>query len=474
MNKLSRFNKAIYGLGNLSNGLILQALSTYLVFFGTTILGVSGTVMGTMVAISVGWDAVSDPLMGHISDYTHNKRYGRRHLYMIIGTLGLAFFNGFLWFIQPTWPFYLKNVLLFINVLLIKTFITVFVTPYSALGAELSYDYHERTSIQAYRTVFFTLGLAFSTVAGMFFYFRPTAEFPVGQLNPLAYQQLGITLSLIIMFCSLTATFGTFKFIPRLPEASEVSERKHLGLMLREFRAIFDNKNYLCVAGAYLSTNAASAILGAIGLHLFTFTFVMDNIEIGVIFGTIFGLSILSQPFWIEITKRFDKKTGALLGVGISFAAGILFLLVLAYRGYVVAQYLWLLVYAVPAGIGLGGLLTLPNAMIADTVDEEELATGNRSEGLYYGGLTFSYKVSQAVVIFFVGIILDLIGFNAELPTQSESTLIGLGLVVGIGTIIALAGAWRFYTRYELTRERVEAIKDQLHRTEMVQVVEHS
>ncbi len=462
MNRISQVDKTIYGLGNLSNGVVLQALTTYLVFFGTSILGVSGTVIGIMVSVSVVWDAVSDPLIGHLSDYTVNRRFGRRHLFMLIGGIGLAFFNGLLWSIQPEWSGFNKSLLLFVNVIFVKTFMTIFVTPYNALGAELSRDYHERTSIQAYRTVFFSMGLAFTTVAGMFFYFKPSAAYPIGQLNPASYQKLGITISLIILICALYATFGTFKYIEGLPKAPEGAKRKGLGPLMIEFKGIFANKNYLYVAGAYLTTNIASAILGAIGLHVFTYTFLMDNVAIGVTFGTIFGLSMLSQGFWLAITKRYDKKNGALLAVAISLVGSIVFLILVLMREVVIDQYLWLLFYAVPSGVGIGGLITLPFSMIADTVDEEEMATGHRSEGLYYGGLTFSYKMSQSIAIFLVGIILDLVGFAPEVAIQSDWTVTALGLVVAIGTLGALFGAIGFYRRYGLTKEKVDEIKDVL------------
>ena len=459
MNRINKADKTIYGLGNLSNGVILQALTTYLVFFGTSILGVSGTVIGIMVSVSVVWDAVSDPLIGHLSDYTLNRRFGRRHGFMLIGGIGLAFFNGFLWSIQPEWTGFNKALLLFINVILVKTFMTIFVTPYNALGAELSRDYHERTSIQAYRTVFFSMGLAFTTVAGMFFYFKPTEAYLIGQLNPGSYQKLGMTISLIILVCAVAASVGTFKYIEGLPKAPIGAKRKGLGPLLVEFKGIFANKNYLYVAGAYLTTNIASAILGAIGLHVFTYTFLMDNVAIGVVFGTIFGLSILSQGFWLAVTKKYDKKNGALLAVAISLVGSFVFLALVLVRDLVIGQYLWLLFYAVPSGIGIGGLITLPFSMIADTVDEEEMATGHRSEGLYYGGLTFSYKMSQSIAIFMVGIILDLVGFSSAAEVQSDWTVTALGLVVAIGTLGALTGAIGFYVKYGLTKEKVDAIK---------------
>lgn len=455
-------DKVVYATGNLSNGIILQALTTYLVFFGTSVLGLSGTLIGLFVSISVVWDAISDPFIGHISDYTVNRRFGKRHLFMLIGFIGLTVSNALLWSIDVSWSYMAKGAAIFVFIILVKTFMTLFVTPYNALGGELSEDYYERNNIQAYRTVFFLIGLAFTTVAGMMLFFQPTEAYPIGQLNPISYRALGISISVLILLCSGLATFGTFKFIDKLPVANPAKKASRLGPMIQEFKSIFKNKNYLYVAGAYLSANIATAIVGVIGMHVFTYTFGLSTVQIGIVFGVTFFMSILSQYFWIGYTKRYDKRKAAILAARISLVGGSIFFLLVLLRGMISQDMLWLILYAIPTGFGLGGLITLPFSMIADTVDEEELETGHRSEGLYYGGLTFSYKISQSVAIFLVGVILDVIGFDPNLTVQTQFTEIGLGLVVGIGAILSLVSAIQFYKRYGLTKARIDEIKEQL------------
>ena len=449
--------KTLYGVGNFANGVTLQALTSYLIFFATSILGISGTVVGLIVSISVVWDAISDLLTGYLSDRTPGK-LGKRHPYMLVGTLGLALVNGLIWRIDGDLPSGLKVGLLFAGVMLIKTMMTVFVTPYNALGSELSKDYYERASIQAYRTVFFTLGLAFTTVAGMIFYFKPSSAYPVGQLNPASYSLLGGHMAMIVLVSGLVATFSTWHkkqfYKPSMNRKKKLKE-----VIVQEMSAFFGNRNYLYVSGAYLSANIASAILGAIGLHVFTYTFAMNNVEIGSVFGVIFGLSVLSQTYYLRLTRLHGKKPAALKAVRMALISSLIFLVLVFLREQVMAHFWLLFSYAVPAGIGVGGLITLPFAMVSDTVDEEELSTGVRSEGLYFGGLTFAYKISQSLAIFLVGIILDLIGFNGDIAIQSQMTSYAMGLVVGIGTLFALLGARYFYHKYRLTRDEVEQVK---------------
>ncbi|MBN2850458.1 MAG: MFS transporter, partial [Erysipelotrichaceae bacterium] len=92
-NQISTIDKISFGIGDLGNGLSMQIIGSYLVFFMTAILGVPGTMAGLIVGVSIFWDAVTDPLMGYISDHTRSDKYGRRHLYLMIGMLGVSISN---------------------------------------------------------------------------------------------------------------------------------------------------------------------------------------------------------------------------------------------------------------------------------------------------------------------------------------------------------------------------------------------
>ncbi|NCA99100.1 MAG: hypothetical protein EOM70_06965, partial [Clostridia bacterium] len=190
-------DKIGYGLGNLGVGIAMQVIGAYFVFFATAILGIPGSLAGLVVGISVFWDAVTDPLMGYLSDQTRTRKLGRRHPYLIAGSLGIATTVYLIWIIQPGWQTWAKFALMFIILIVFKSAMTVYITPYTALGAELSTDYNERTQIQGIKTIFFLAGLALVSVAGMYFFFQPTADFPVGQLNPRSYRNIGLAAAIL-------------------------------------------------------------------------------------------------------------------------------------------------------------------------------------------------------------------------------------------------------------------------------------
>ena len=453
-----------YGVGNLGFGIIFQMIAVYLIFYTTAVLNIPGTLIGTAVAISVLWDAFSDLIMGYISDGNPIGRLGRRHPYLLMGSFSAAFLNLILWQISPDLSTNIKFTLVFFLIILVKSALTVYIAPYNALGAELSDDYHERTSIQSIKTVFFLIGLFSATVAGMAYFFRPTLQYPLGQLNPEAYSRMGITASILMVFCGLLCFFSTKKHIPHLPK-SRIKEKKRQGEMLNIFTVFLSalkNKDYLYVIIGYLFTNISSALVGTIGLHVFTYTFQLDNRGIALVIGVQFFVSIISQPLWVIISNKIDKKPSVIAALMLSIAACIIFIGLVFYKDMILGSPVYILPFAILIGFGTGGLFSLPQSMVADTLDIEELETGISPAGIYYGALTLFYKLSQAIAIFILGMVLDWVNFNPEVVIQEDSTVITLGLILSIGSLISFLFALFFYSKYSLNKGKIEKVHAQI------------
>jgi glycoside/pentoside/hexuronide:cation symporter, GPH family len=456
-------DKVGYGVGNLSIGIAMQVVGTYLVFFSTVILGIPGYLVGLAVSISIFWDAITDPLMGYLSDITKSKIFGRRHLYLIIGAIGVSATIYLMWTIPASLDTNVKFIILFIYIILFKTFITVYVTPYTALGAELSNDYNERTSIQSIKTIFFLIGLAFVSVAGLYIFFQPTIEFPSGQLNPLSYRNIGIMSAVVVIISTFACYLATKKYIPILNKYQiKEAKGKKLDILVDSLKSTFANRAFRAVALCYLFNNLASAFLSNIGLHVFTYTFVLTSQQIAVILGVQFLMSILSQPVWMYIARKYDKRPAMNIGLLFSVIAGLIFIVLVIFKDSIASQPLYFFPYALIAGFGTGALFTIPLSMVADTIDFDEYKRGLRFEGFYFGSLTLYYKLSQAIAIFFIGILLDLIRFDSSLPTQSEFTLISLGMILALGSIFSFILAYFSLRRYPLNEDRVRHIQAQI------------
>jgi len=453
-------DKLGYGIGNLSVGIAMQVVGTYLVFFSTVILGIPGYLVGLAVGFSVFWDAITDPLMGYVSDITQSKRFGRRHLYLIIGSLGVSLTIFLMWIIPQNLSTNIKFGLLFLDIILFKSFITVYVTPYTALGAELSHDYHERTSIQSIKTIFFLLGLAFVSVAGLYLFFQPTLLYPHGQLNPISYRNIGIISALLVLISTAVCYQSTHKYIAMLNERQidEASGQK-LKIFVESLKSTIQNKAFRAVSLCYMFNNLASAFLSNIGLHVFTYTFVLTSQQIAIILGVQFLVSILSQPIWMILARKYDKRPSMNIGLAFSIAAGFIFVLLVLFKHQVASNVFYFFPYATLAGFGTGALFTIPLSMVADTIDLDELKRGYRFEGFYFGSLTLYYKLSQAIAIFLIGVLLDLIRFDSSLVTQSEFTLTSLGMILAWGSILSFILAYLSLRMYPLNKANVIQIQ---------------
>jgi glycoside/pentoside/hexuronide:cation symporter, GPH family len=458
--KIPLHDKIGYGIGNFSAGVSIQVIGAYLVFYCTAILNIPGSLVGLAVSLSVIWDAITDPLMGYFSDITKSKTFGRRHLYLLIGGLGIAVTNFILWNTDAALPTQTKFIIILVDILAVKSFMTIFITPYTALGAELSNDYNERTSIQAIKTIFFLLGLSFVSVVGMYIFFQPTIDFPVGQLNPQAYINMGTFTSIVIVLFAFLCFVSTKKYIPILNHSiGKVDSTEGFSNLVISFKEIFRNRTFRYVAFSYMFINIASALLSNLGLHVFTYTFTLTSQQIAMIIGVQFITSILSQPVWTLISTKIDKKPSMIFGILISIVASLVFLVLVLTKNIVSGDVLYFLPFSIMVGFGTGCLFTLPLSMIADIIDLDELNTGKRSEGTYYGCLTLFYKLSQSIALFLIGLLLDVVKFDSNLHVQAESTVIILGLILSIGPIISFIMAFLSLIKYELNREKVELIQ---------------
>jgi len=448
-------DKIAYGSGNLATGVAMQIIGSFFVFYATAILGLPGRYVGTVMGLSIFWDAVTDPLMGHFSDRTRSRRFGKRHPYLLGGAFGIAVVNYLLWNIDPGMSRSATFALSSVYVLLFKTFMTVYVTPYTALGAELSTDYNERTTIQGVKAMFFVLGLAFVSVAGLFWFFRPTPAYPVGQLNPEAYSFMGLASSTVIMASALACFFPTLKYIEPIRQRSGPAGTVAAYSLKASLAEAFRNKPFTMVVLGYTFSNLSSALLGNLGLIVFTYTFSLSNSDIAFIIGVQFLCSILSQPVWSALSRRVGKMPALVLGFGLSIIGSLYFVVLVLVRAPVQGNALAFLPFAISAGFGIGAMFSLPLSMVADTVDLDESLGGARLEGLYYGTLTLAYKLAQAIVLVLIGVLIDLLGFNSSASAQSTWTIVSLGLVLGLGSAASFSAAILAMRRYPLTEAKV-------------------
>lgn len=441
--KVSRMDKFIYGVGAFGYGSVNQTLNNFLMFFGTGVLGLSGTLMGLAIAISTVWDAVTDPLVGALSD-NYRGRLGKRHTFMIVGCLAVAMLNLMIWNINPAWGETGKFLILLIGLLLMETFNTVYSTPYSALGFDLCQTYHERTSIQSYKTVFQSAALLVpSILMGMVLNPKAVATMHTASSGYHVIATITSTLCVITAFITIMGTFR-YRHAGETPQLDRTDKPARKVNFFGEFFAILDDRNRVYLIAAYAVALSCSAFLTSLGMHVFTYTFHFTSWQISLVMGCLVAGVISGQPLWCYVSNHLGKKRTVQVALWVVLCGVCIFAILLTARIFLSTGWvLWLLASDIfLIAVGVGCIYSLPISMFADNIKLESTAMAT-------GFLTFCTKCTNAVVTFIVGCLLDLIGFQSGVAQQTWQVSTALGWVLIGGVTVAGLVAWLLFGKYQ-------------------------
>jgi Na+/melibiose symporter-like transporter len=461
--KLSNATKLWYGVGQAAEGIKSTSFAAFLLFYYTQLLGLSGTTVGIVIFIALLVDAVTDPMAGMLSDRLQS-RWGRRHPFMYAAALPLAVFYYFL-FTPPAGLGSTQLALwLLVFTLLARTAMTAYSVPHLSLGAELSGDYDDRTSIVAIRSF---MGLGGGIVAGLLglgYFMRSTPEYANGQLNPEAYPAFAFVFAIAI-FVTITASgIGTHARIRHLPASGSpaqvglIEELRH-SLRNHSFRALFVGATIFAVI---------IGVQGVLGLHMGTYFWQLDTRDI-FHYTVAAGAGVLcGLPVWTAVARRRDKKPTFLFGVVwfSAFASLPPLFRILgwlpepgtgAYISFVVGSGFLMAFGAAAASATLG-------SMMADITDEDALITGRRREGIYFGALSFSAKAATGLGQLLGGVLVDAVGLgeDVEVGEIAPQIVTDLGLFYAIGTALLASASISFLARYRLDRKRHAEIRSAL------------
>lgn len=447
--------KLFYGIGAFGYGSIGQTLGSFLMFFGTSILGIPGVLMGVAVGLSTVWDATTDPFVGHMSDNTRSRFFGKRHAFILFGSIGVALINLLIWSISPTWPVFLKFIVLLVLLLLIETANTVYSTPYGALGLDLSKTYDERTAVQGFKTVFSFLSLLVPSLL-MTWLLSPTRYVTMNATNR-GYQEIALVTSALCVLCAFICFVGTYKHRPISTEKTP-SNKSSLRAIVSEFFSIIKQENVARLIIGYAISLSAGAFITSLGLHVFTYTFGFSTLEIPIIMVCLIGGIIIGQPFWYALSRRNDKVTSLIAALGTVIIGIIIFAAVLSFRNVLYhTQVLPLVCFTIfICGLGTGCLYSLPISMFADCIDKNCRNTGIDTTAKSAGFLTFCTKISNALIMFVIGLALDIIGFKGNQAIQTVQTQNWLGWLLILGVGAACVSAIFVYSNYTYSKQDFE------------------
>jgi GPH family glycoside/pentoside/hexuronide:cation symporter len=442
-----------YGVGQLSAGINMVAFNTFLFFYYNQVLGLSGSLAGAAALIALIVDAVTDPMVGQISD-RFRSRWGRRHPFMLAGAL----FYGLALYILFCPPSGMGEYGIFSWMLgwaiVTRVLLTLFFIPHLSLGAEIVKDYHERTALIGYRVFFAYLGALLLSIIGFTLFFPKTETFANGMLNGANYPAFGLFAGLVASVAMLWSVFATRSSIPFLSKPVLDPDARH---PLLAFITVFSTLRLHSFRVLFFSILIFMTMVGVTQTLLvynasYLFGFSPEQLAI-IISAPLIGI-LFAPTVSNKMSLVFDKKKALIISVLLGAIFG--FLPILMYLGgqfQLLSMNGKMILVFCTGGISQGFFMSyniIFDSMLSDTIDEHESITGRREEGLFFAARSFAVKSCFGFGTLFTGIALDVIHFpkganpeNVPLDALANLAIIAgpVSMVLMLTTIVTV---WRY------------------------------
>ena len=423
--RLPWYNKAGYAAGHIPDDIKNFAWDLFVLFLYTQVYGLSGTLTGLAILIALVFDAVSDTYVGFLSDNLRGLRYGRRHTLMIIACAPFALcFYGL--FVPPAGLGQLGLFLwLTVFAVLTRLFITTFVVPLKAVGAELSRNVSERPQIMAWGAVGGMVARVGLPLIAFSYFFGPSEQYSSGQLDPTNYSPFAFTFAVAALFGMAISILLTIKPVLAIERREKPIPRQRLG-PVETIKAVY--------AAMTVTPNVRRAVLLALlvffsiksitvlKIHVVTYLWQTPaDLTKWIVSAQYIGLTLgaIGLPTFV---KAFDRKVCVSWGmVGFTSFTGLAVLLpvfgILPPAGSRELAY-WVIGLLGCGGVLLGVYFVAIGSLGADVADEHEVNTGKRQQALISGFGMFAIKASSAIMTMVTGLYLDLIKFPFGLPVD--------------------------------------------------------
>jgi GPH family glycoside/pentoside/hexuronide:cation symporter len=458
--KVPMGQKIAFGFGMLANQMFPAILGIFMVVLIED-LEFSGWMWSLVFLFPRIFDAITDPIMGFISDNTKSK-WGRRRQYVLIGGILMGIAYIFMWQLYKVdgvqynfWYFFLWSLVFYLG-------LTIFSVPYVAMGYEMSDDFHERTNIMAIAQF---IGQWAWVIAPLFWIIMYDENwFPSADI---AVRELAIWVAIPSAICAIVPAIF-IKTNSTLNEDYEPLNSANIGnsliKIIKSFAEAFKIKEFRKLCGAtFLIFNAFNTVAA---LTFFVIVYKLFNGDAGAsgiwvsMFGCLgaIGTTFIVIPAVAWMSKKLGKKKAFMLSQSISLV------------GYSMLYFLfipgkpWLYVIALPFfSFGIGSLFTIMMSMTADVIDIDEMNTGKRREGIFGAIYWWMVKVGYGIAGALSGVIITIVGFNSDLATTDQQAAVdGLHTFFCffpmVGTILAML----IMRNYTITEERSLEIRSQL------------
>ena len=414
-----------FSLPRIGFGIMGLLFGTYLMKFSTDVLLIAPAAMGSLIAASRLWDAVSDPLAGFLSDRT-NSRYGRRRSWMFYAAIPMGFGLVMIW--SP--PGFLGEfgiiVWMGLALLVYETASTAFFVPHSAIGVELTPNYHERTRLFGYAHMIGAIGSILGLISLQFMNMSEDKR------------TFALLLSLFAGFCVTSIVLWSTRI---LPERRDYQGRGGKNIF-KSFTDVFRNKHALLLLIVYAIETFGAASVGMLVPYLVEYVIPMQAMMVPILL-TYTLPQFVFTPMWMKLARIFGKKR--LWAFAMWLNAATFFCLFVTLTPGETSAWIWILSFTLGFAAGCGAVVA--PAIQADIIDYDEYLTSERKEGAYLAVWNLVRKTAGSVTALVTGLVLQYTGFepNIEQTEQTQTAIRALfALLPGICYVIGALLFLRF------------------------------
>jgi GPH family glycoside/pentoside/hexuronide:cation symporter len=440
-----------FSMGNFATWFINSAFNLWVFSFYYAAVKLPIQYIMTAYLIWTFWNAVNDPILGYISDRIHT-RWGRRKPFAMIGLIPVLILEIIIW-TPPTGSYYLQFIYLLIMLLVYDTTYSMITIPVDSLFPELYTSVEERAEVNTIRQILAAVGLIFSAlVPGIF----------IGEIDQIDGYLLNGIVTTIIVAVSMVIFI---KWGALEKEEFKMDHKQDFGFF-RGLGHAFSNLGFIMYILMFFFYEYVLLLLATVvplfGEHVIGTT---SSFETSILMGLLYIVSIISIFIWKIVDVKLGGRTGYMISIVCYIVGTIPWLWV--------DSYLMALIVIVFMGFGFGGMLYFIWLLISDVVDQDELKTGVRREGVFFGFSYFFMRLSMIASILTVGVVFTQTGWGVYDPNPGIDKIIGLKFIFVVVPWIVLGISLGCLYVYPLTKSKVEEIKQklaELHKEKMERV----
>ena len=451
--KVDLSTKLYYGFGAVANGAKSNGFNYLLLFYYSQVVGLRADLVSLGILIALVFDAVSDPLVGYISDNTHSK-LGRRHPYMYAAGVPVALAYYFLWS-PPAWDETGLFLYFVCMAVLIRTLITFYEIPSTALVAELTDDYDQRTEMMSFRYFFGWWGGLTMAVMN-YLVFLPEDKGGLEYVQ--GWSNYGLAASIVIFISIYVSAIGTHKHIPHLRQPPN-REPFSFVKTKKEIKETLSNRSFFALFVSALLQAVAAGVSTSLSIYFSRHFWELTTTEIGYMNIPYFFSAFIALMLAPRVSRWLGKKKGGMTVLGLAFAMApmpfILRVLGLFPENGTDTLFWTLVVFNTIEVTLIIMSSSLIAAMIADVVEDSEVKTGRRSEGIFFAANSFAQKAVNGLGVVVAGQILAIIQFPTKAkPGQvPEETLFDLAYLYVPTLLFFYLFALAVLSVYKINRE---------------------